>query len=672
VTSAGSDSQRAVSRRARNLAAHSDPGLAQLIDLAGGQGHRSTASTVGDTPTARYERGGRHQKESAPASPEDSGVFLARELRWLSEGRVDQVSPSGPAIGPARQVRRLRRSTFSWALGRMDRVLIAVMSVAWLACLVAFWVWWLEPGHRVGTFGVIVNSLVLAYVSGFPLVYVGAANRMRRVNPELPVPLLRVAFVVTRAPSEPWTVASRTLDAMLRQDFPFPYDVWLCDEKPTEEIFTWCADHDVRVSTRLWVRSYHRATWPRRTKCKEGNLAYFYDRWGYRSYDVVAQLDCDHVPSPSYLVEMVRPFADPAIGYVAAPSVCDANAANSWSARGRLHREAAFHGPFQLGHGDGLSPVCIGSHYAVRTAAIRQIGGIGPDLAEDFSTTFLLSAAGWHGAFAIDAEAHGDGPNTFAAMLVQEYQWSRSLITVLMGLVPRNLPRLRWRLRLRFIYSLSYYLLVVTTTLVGLVLPPIAAVSGQPWIRVNYLTFLLHWWSISLWLVLVTLLLRRRRLLRPPKAPLISWENWLYCFTRWPFIGMGVCAAILNKIRPRNVSFKVTPKGSGSLEPLPVRILMPYVVCSLLSSIAALVGEHGSGAPGYVFLSVLGALTYATALLAVPILHAREAAVAVGAPFRLAIRSTIRGPLIIAIGVMICAITAAGLFPAYAMRAFGW
>jgi len=71
------------------------------------------------------------------------------------------------------------------------------------------------------------------------------------------------------------------------------------------------------------------------------------------------------------------------------------------------------------------------------------------------------------GAFAIDAEAHGDGPNTFAAMTVQEFQWARSLTTILLGLVPVNMRRLPMLLRLRFLYALSYYFLLVSTTLAG-------------------------------------------------------------------------------------------------------------------------------------------------------------------------------------------------------------
>jgi cellulose synthase (UDP-forming) len=483
--------------------------------------------------------------------------------------------------------------------------------------------------------------------------------------------MLRVAFAVTHAPSEPWAVAMRTLDAMLAQQYPLPYDVWLCSEQPTEEMINWCIGRGVGVSTREADLTYQRQEWPRRMRCKEGNLAYFYDRWGYRSYDVVAQLDCDHVPAPGYLAEMVRPFSDPAIGYVAAPSVCDANADRSWAARGRLHKEATFHGPFQLGFSDGFGPLCIGSHYAVRTKALQQIGGIGPDLAEDFSTTFLLNAAGWQGAFAIDAEAHGDGPNTFAAMTVQEFQWARSLATILLALVPSNLRRLPWVLRFRFLYALSYYFLLVGATAAGLALAPIAASTGLPWINVNYFAFLGHWWSISIWLILITALLRRRGLLRPHRAPLVSWENWLYSLTRWPFVALGICAALAGLFRSRPVSFTVTPKHPGALERLPPKLVVPFAVISVVSASAAVVGEHFTAAAGYIYLSALAGFVYALVAILVPVRHAAEAAAVAGTRFRAALWDTARGSVLVAGCASVIALTTLGLYPLYAVRVFG-
>jgi cellulose synthase/poly-beta-1,6-N-acetylglucosamine synthase-like glycosyltransferase len=600
----------------------------------------------------------------------DTGA-LALDVQRRAKGKVAEVTRHGPVIARDTTRRTLRRSTFAPALGRADRVIIAVLSVCWAICLADFWAWWLEPVHQTTVYGTVLNAIVLAYLTCFPVFFVVAINRLRNVSRQVAVPLLKVAFIVTRAPSEPWEVARATLEAMLDQDFPIPYDVWLADEKPDAQILSWCEENGVIVSTRNGVEDYHRPVWPRRTKCKEGNLAYFYDHWGYRSYDVVAQLDCDHKPEPTYLAEMVRPFSDPAVGYVAAPSVCDSNAAESWSARGRLYAEATFHGVFQLGHSAGWSPLCIGSHYAVRTAALRDIGGVGPELAEDFSTSFLMNTAGWHGAFAINAEAHGDGPNTFAAMLVQEFQWSKSLTVLLLRLVPRNLPRLDWAHRFRFIYALLYYSLLTLATVGGMLLAPVAAITGKPWMNVNYFAFLLHWWSLSVWLILMALVMRRRGLLRPPDAPLFSWENWLYMMVRWPYIARGVWAGIKHAVRPSTETFKVTPKGNGRLEVLPATLMAPYLLVSMVCAGSALIGESTNNAAGYVFLCILAAFLFAAVSALVPLLHAREMAARMNVPVLAALRETGLVPLILALAVAIPVVVAAVIYPGYAEQAFG-
>ena len=202
-----------------------------------------------------------------------------------------------------------------------------------------------------------INSALLAVeLVILPIWFYVWLSRMKRPDRRLAVPALRTAIIVTKAPSEPWSVVQETLEAMLAQDYPHPYDVWLADEAPDETARAWCRDHDVRISTRQGIAGYHRPAWPRRTRCKEGNLAFFYDMWGYRLYDVVAQLDADHVPGPDYLQKMVTPFTDADVGYVAAPSICDRNASRSWAARGRLYAEATLHGPMQAGHSGGFAP----------------------------------------------------------------------------------------------------------------------------------------------------------------------------------------------------------------------------------------------------------------------------------------------------------------------------
>lgn len=595
-----------------------------------------------------------------------------RALTGRSRSTVVAVTPSGPVLSGRRApTRRPRAGTFTHVLDLRQRVIVALLTAGWFVAFVAFWAWWLQPDHRVGWVGLIVNTLLLFYVAYLPCYLLVAVNRIRQVDARLPVPDLRVAFVVTKAPSEPWDTASTTLAAMLDQDYPHPYDVWLCDEDPTEETRQWCDARGIRVLSRRGVAEYHQTVWPRRTKCKEGNLAYFYDTVGYRDYDVVSQLDCDHVPARGYLAEMVRPFGDPAIGYVAAPSVCDSNAAQSWSARGRLYKEATFHGAYQSGLSDGLAPISIGSHYAVRTEALQDIGGVGPELAEDFSTSFLLTSAGWQGAFAAGAEAHGDGPLTFSAMVTQEFQWSRSLVVLMATTVPRHLPRLSPKLRFRFLFALWFYPLLAVTSIVGLALPPIAAVTGVAWVNVNYLEFLVRWALIGVFLVGLAFALRHWGLLRPRRAPVISWENWLYIFARWPFIASGVLAALVQALRPGSVvTFRVTPKTSNGMEALGIRLVMPFFVITVTLSIAALIGESSPGPrEGYVFLCLLGALCYAVVTLALPVLHVREAARSAGSSLGVAALRTAPVPLALGGVAVVLFGFAAAPFPAYVARA---
>ena len=223
-----------------------------------------------------------------------------------------------------------------------------ILCVATLLCaLFFFWKWWLEPGHNINTTWFVLSSIAIAWVSLVPLYLILVFSRSRVPAKILPLSVgYRVAMVVTKAPSEPFSIVRETLEGMLRQRYP--HDTWLADEDPSSETIEWCRRRGVLISTRKDKPDYHRVSWPRRTRCKEGNLAFFYDHHGYENYDFVLQLDADHVPEEGYLEEMLRPFIDPRVGYVSAPSICDSNAHESWSARGRLYGEAGLHGPLQV------------------------------------------------------------------------------------------------------------------------------------------------------------------------------------------------------------------------------------------------------------------------------------------------------------------------------------
>lgn len=180
---------------------------------------------------------------------------------------------------------------------------VVVLTVAWAY----FWAWWVVYVHS-GMFNsswTFSDSLLTAVwaLQTFDTIFAYSLLAWAKTpDANGPVPCFRVAMIVTRAPSEPFNVVKATLIAMMNQDYPYSYDVWLADERyacsadfaltpswwqstvdfrcrPTSEIKAWCAENGIRVSCRCGVKEYHRATWPRRTKCKEGNLSYFYDHW---------------------------------------------------------------------------------------------------------------------------------------------------------------------------------------------------------------------------------------------------------------------------------------------------------------------------------------------------------------------------------------------------------
>jgi cellulose synthase (UDP-forming) len=508
-------------------------------------------------------------------------------------------------------------------LSRKQQQLLFASIVPWVLCLTLFILWWANRAHHLSVFGTIFTTLMCFYEVLLCGYFYYFLRRLKTVNFSLePDPAWRHAMVVTKAPAEPWEVAKQTLLACLAQDIR--HDTWLADEDPTEETLEWCLAHEVKVSTRRGVSEYHRPSWPRRTKCKEGNLAYFYDKYGYEHYDYVAQLDVDHCPEPTYLRSIVIPFHDRKVGYVAAPSICDKNAAESWSARGRLYKEAALHGPMQAGFNDKWAPLCIGSHYAVRTEALREIGGLGPELAEDHSTTMIMNAAGWRGVFQIDAIAHGDGPACFNDCMTQEFQWSRSLTMILLEHTPQHIRTLRNRQKFQFLFAQTWYPLISSILILGIVSVLLCLAFDTPLMHVNYLEYIAIMTAMAIANYLPIVALKHFRLLRPKSSRLISWEEPLFAISRLPWMFSGVLSGAYSVLTKQKLTFLVTPKQNSSNLPLPKRSILPYFAMAVICGLVLIIAGDRHRVEGYYLLALMSGITFATALALIVCLHALE------------------------------------------------
>jgi cellulose synthase (UDP-forming) len=524
--------------------------------------------------------------------------------------RRPSVKPAD--IGPATERVFEGRARFANLIG------IAV----WTATMTFFWLWWLRSDHVIGWPSYLLVTLVLAWITGLPAYFIFIVHDARRMpQGGVPLPAGRIAVVVTRASSEPLPVVQATLQAVLDQ-VGCDFDVWLADENPSLVMMKWCIEHGVfTATTRKGVVATAHDPSPR---CKQGNLTSFYDHFGYERYDFVVQLDADHVPDKTYLREMIRPFRDPGIGYVSAPSIGDANAASSWAARGRLFAEAGSHGLLQAGYNNGWAPLCIGTHYAVRTAALKEIGGLGPEPAEDHSTTLTMNAGGWRGVHALDAIAHGNGPATFADLVAQEFDRSRIRMTTLLQYSPTYMPKLPGWLKFQFLFSQLWYALFSLGLAVIFTLPIIALLTGHSFVDVSYPAFLLHFLPIAGALIALAFIWRATGTFRPANAKILGWESMAFLLLRWPWSLVGCAAAIRDHLMHSPSDFRLTPEEMAAAQALPLRVLAPYIALSLASALAMAFAVDREAAQGLFIFAALNALTYGALIVLIIVRHAME------------------------------------------------
>lgn len=401
------------------------------------------------------------------------------------------------------------------------------------------------------------------------------AHNISVVDTSVAINGLRVAMIVTKAPSEPWDVVKTTINAMLNQEIDgYPYDVWLADEDPSDETKAWCMDNGVKISSRKGIEEYNNVDWPRRRRCKEGNLMYFYEKFGYDAYDVVFQFDSDHAPSPSYLKNSLPAFMDPDVSYVAMPNI---NKTGSWISNARQTQEAFYYGPSQMSYSGSYMPMMTGSHYAVRTSALQAIGGIGPELDEDMNTTIMMNSHGKKGVYAGNAIAYGEGPLSLEDAQKQELQWAKSAAISFFRwrhiLMPKNNQMPPGGLFRFFMVKTWYTVQFLFFLYMWVIAAPLIFMNKWCTADVCTLSFtnlLIHSTPLLFANWGYEILIRKEDWLRPGKTPFFSTDLIVYRIIRPIWNTIGIIAGIFEMIFKVTPAFSVTRKGDSGVLPLGV------------------------------------------------------------------------------------------------------
>ena len=388
-----------------------------------------------------------------------------------------------------------------------------------------------------------------------------------------PVPLsappgLRVAILTTIVPSkEPLSIVARTLAAMKKIQYPGgTVDVWILDEGDDDAVKAVCAELDVKHFTRKGKPQYHQNRGPFRTKTKAGNHNSWRDNHE-RDYDVVAQMDPDHMPFPNFLERTLGFFRDPNVGFVVAPQVYG-NLNSCFVAKGAAEHAYIFHGIIQRAGGAIGSPILIGTNHLYRTRAWDSMGGYQDCIIEDHLTSMhchgtINPATGhkWKGVYTPDILSIGEGPTSWSDYFTQQERWAYGIAEILLKHSSRMLPKVAPIQALFYGTVQLFYPGVAVTFLLSLFLCLVTVLLGaRPvFLHGNMVTFVGLWALGLLTQMGFFLYMQRFNLTAGERASSCKVAMLLTLLTAPVYT-----SAFVQLLLGKRLGYVVTPKGTAS------------------------------------------------------------------------------------------------------------
>jgi cellulose synthase (UDP-forming) len=371
--------------------------------------------------------------------------------------------------------------------------------------------------------------------------------------------------------------------------------VWLLDDGRSPEMDRLAARYGVGYITR-----------EQNVGAKAGNLN---NALGFTSAPYVAVLDCDHVPRPQFLDHTLGHLEDFGVAFVQTPQYY-ANGGSGPIASAAAAQQNLFFGPIARGK-DGLDAIfCCGTNVVFRRQALEEVGGFSEDsVTEDFELSVRLHEAGWKSVYVPEVLACGLGPEDMASYVSQQQRWARGCL----GAIPLILrSKLRWRARLQYLLSATYFLSGLTL-LIYMSLPVIRIVTGaQPLAAATADQFLLHFAPYYVG-ALATVALAGYGTYTYEAFALASGSFWIHI------------QAAINTVLRRPARFVVTPKhGEVARQPRAVAPTLVAIGVLIAAAVYGLSQNHGAATLNNVAFASLHAAVLLTA--AIPALRLRPSA----------------------------------------------
>ena len=301
---------------------------------------------------------------------------------------------------------------------------------------------------------------------------------------------------------------------------------------------------------------------------------------GAEPVDLIAVLDCDHVPLPAFLTSMLGYFEDEDVALVQAPQTFFNGGA--FDDDGYTGEQGLFFNVQLAARAHaGAGTFWCGSTSVLRVAALRQVGGVAQEtVTEDMHATLKLQRAGWRTAYHHQNLALGLAPATPEQYLVQHRRWGMGAMQVLVH--EKLWRRQRWMsYRTQFEYLTgTLWWLEGLVTILALAVPATLLMTGVATSTVSptmFLSVFVTAFALRMW--------GYKQLLRRQ----IRWRTAFALRVLRVPVGLSCLWWLLSR---KALLFKVTPKGAADERQ---RGRVPWIVVSMVIAATTLIGYAGLG-----------------------------------------------------------------------------
>jgi cellulose synthase (UDP-forming) len=451
--------------------------------------------------------------------------------------------------------------------------------LAAVTALVAYLTWRVAFTLPVGGWNLAVAGLLVTFealpVAGLVLKTVTLWN----IDSLAPAPVteapngMRVAVLIPTY-NEPSEVLAPTVAAACA--LQPAHETWVLDDGDR----SWVAEMCEAFGARYVSREVH-------DHAKAGNLNHALDLMAAEApaIDIIAVLDCDHVPLPAFLTATLGWFTDDKLALVQGPqSFYNSGAFDDDGITGE--QGLFFNVLMPSRHHAGAGPFWCGSTSLLRVAALREVGGVATEtITEDMHTTLKLLRAGWTTAYHHQTLALGLAPATADQYLLQRRRWGMGAMQTLTHERLWAAKRwLSWRNFHEYLNGTLWWLEGIAT-LIAFIVPTVVMMTGAQTSTAGPLAFasvFAAMFAVRLW--------GAKRLVRHE-------IHWPTAFALRVFrvpVGMACLWWLVSR---KTLEFEVTPKGAADER---LRGRAPRVLWLLTASVGGVIAYAALGVMGVV------------------------------------------------------------------------